>query len=270
MMPLILILGIIISEGYAWLYESFTNKNFALGFSVLCILPGVFGMGKNFVPNNESTNYIAYDFNKLTLESMPPNGYLISDGRDNMTFPLYYLREVENIRPDIHLEIYYSTSPVDEVFLQSRVAENGGLPVFIDLLPQNYASMAIKPYNFIYEYGDDPSIPPSTLQNPVMRGIRQNLDFPNMRLAMLYYIKTAIIEKDPVKKQAAVNALINAPGDNAYYLNILGDYAYTVGDFDTAKKVYEKSNNAYGLQKIDDKVNNPDHVEDWNVQNGMS
>lgn len=274
MMPAILVLGIIMGEGMGWINGGISNKKLALGFTVACMIPGALALDKNFVSNNESKNYLAYDFNKLALESLPPNAYLISTGRDNMTFPLYYLRKIEKVRPDITLEIYYSTSPVDEIFLRGRMEKNKGKPVFIDLLPPNYAAMGLKPYNFVYQYGGDPFIPaPDTnpsLLHPVARGIRKNMDFPNTRLKFLYWIKTGIMEKDPALKKAAFDEVIDAPGDNAYYINIIGDYAYSTRDFETAKKAYQKSGNEYGIQKIDDRLENPNHVEDQNYQTGMS
>ena len=269
MMPAVFVMALIMSEGFAWLNDNISNKKIAVVFSTACLIPAMITLGKNFSPNNESKNFLAYDFNKLALESMPQNGYLLSVGRDNMTFPLYYLREVENIRPDVQLEIYYSTAPVDEVSLQSRVSKNNGKPVFIDLLPPNYATMGLKPYNFVYEYGNDPSIPKATMKDPVVRGIRQDMDYPDTRLKMLYYIKTGIMETDPVKKATAFGGVFNTPGDNSYWLNIIGDYAYTIGNFDLAKKAYLQSNNQYGLQKTDNRVNNPDAWDDQNVQNGM-
>lgn len=270
MMPALLVLAIITGEGFAWLHDSINHKKTAMVFSILCLVPGFISLQKNFAPNNESKNYLAYDFNKLALASVPPNGYLISIGRDNMTFPLYYLRKIENFRPDIHLEIYYSTSPVDRTFLQSRMDENGGKPVFIDLLPPNYASMGLTPYNFVYKYGEDPSTPPENIRHPVARGIRQTMDYPNSRVKFLYYIKTGIMEKDPDLRRKAFDAVIDAPGDNNYYINIIGDYAYTTGDMETAKKAYDKSKNSWGQQQVNDALKNPNHMDDTNLQTGMS
>lgn len=270
MMPALLLLTVIMGHGFAWLHDNVSHKKAALVLSVACLIPAGFALQKNFAPNNESRNYLAYDFNKLALDSLPPNAHLISIGRDNMTFPLYYLRKIENYRTDVDVEIYYSTSPVDEIFLQRSVAENDGEPVFIDLLPSGYATMNLKPYNFVYVYDDNGKLPPEHIRHPQVRGIRTYMDFPNIRLKMLYFIKTGILEKDPILKQAAFDEVINAPGNDEYYLNILGDYAYGIRDFETAKKAYEKSGNSYGLQKINDVFNNPDHVEDEYSQTGMS
>lgn len=273
MMPAVLVLAVIMAEGLAWLHQNVKHKKAALALSILCLMPALAAVQRNFIPNNESKNYLAYDFNKLALASVPPNGYLISTGRDNMTFPLYYLRKIEGFRTDVNLEIYYSTAVVDETFLQGRVLKNDGKPVFIDLLPPNYAEMGLKPYNFVYRYGEDDSIPAENIEHPEARGIRKNMDFPNTRLKFLFFIKTGIMEKDPALRKSAFDQVINAPdaaGDKSYYLNIIGDYAYYTGDFETARKAYEKSGNTYGLQQINDKVNNPDHTEDWNLQTGMS
>ena len=273
MMPAIIILAIIIGEGFAWLHDNLKRERhpkIAFTVGIICLLPAAFALGKNFIPNNESKNYLAHDFNLLALESLPPNAYLISIGKDNMTFPLYYLRKVENIRPDIHLEIHYSTAEVNEEMLKDRVAKNNGNPVFIDLLPANYGSMKLTPYNFVYKYGDDVSLPPETIIHPVIRGIRSNTSYPDTRLKNLYYIKTGILEKDRTLRQKAFDQVINGRGDNSHYINIIGDYAYLMHDYEIAKKAYEKSNNGYGLQKTNDAINNPNHMEDENSQTGMS
>lgn len=282
MMPALIVLAVIMGEGLAWLHKNITHKKAALVMSIVCLLPAGLALAKNFPLNNESRNYLAYDFNKLALESVPPNGYLLSTGRDNMTFPLYYLRKIENVRPDVELEIYYSTSPVDEVVLLNRSAERDGQPVFIDLLPQNYATMDIKPYNFVYVFGagNGPTtasatvtkniLPPEHIIHPVVRGIRSVMDFPNTRLKMLYFIKTGIMEKDPALKKTAFDRVINTEGVTDFYLNIVGDYAYSIRDFETAKKAYEKSGNSYGLEKVTDTLNNPNHTEDMFFQTGMS
>jgi hypothetical protein len=269
MMPAIIALTLLTGEGLAWFRDNITDKQLAMGFAIMCIVPGAFALGKNFPSNDESANFIAYDFNKLTLASVPQNGYLLSVGRDNMTFPLYYLREVENYRSDVHLEIYYSTSPVSQDFLQTRLVQNGGNPVYIDLLPPDYASIGLRPYNFIYEYGGNPATPAPSITNPQLRGVRDDMDFPNTRLEMLYYIKMGIAEKDPLKQAADFDHVINASGDNGYYINIIGDYSFLAGDYAMAQKAYTKAENGWGLQKTTDKINNPASAEDEDMQTGM-
>lgn len=268
-MPAMMIITIIMAHGFSWAEHNIIPKKMALALCIFCLLPGGFALAKNFNDHNESKNYVAYDFNKLTLESLPPNAYLISTGKDNMTFPLYYLRKVENIRPDIHLEIYYSSAPIDENYLRNSLNKHNTKTVFIDLLPDNYANMKIKPYNFVYQYGDDASLPSQTLQQPLIRGLKAQMDYPDTRLKMLYYIKTGIMEKDPALKQKAFDQVIDAPGNNQSYINTIGDYAYAMHDYKTAEKAYKKSHNGYGLQKTNDAINNPDHMEDTPTQSGM-
>jgi 4-amino-4-deoxy-L-arabinose transferase-like glycosyltransferase len=164
----------------------------ALLFTVV-VLP-LFPLASNFASNNESKNYIAHDFSKNLLESLPPNAYMLSTGKDNLTFPLYYLRKAENLRTDVDLEIYYGRTCVDKSYLDGKLEEKNAKVIFIDLLPCNYLDLNLVPYNFVYAYGDTGSLPETDIEKFALRGIRQNMDYPNNKLKALYYLKQAVAQ----------------------------------------------------------------------------
>ena len=68
---------------------------------ILFIIP-VISLFINFHSCYQRNNFIAYDFAKNTLITTEKDAYLITSG-DNDTFPLWYLQQVEKVRPDIKL-----------------------------------------------------------------------------------------------------------------------------------------------------------------------
>ena len=179
----------------------------------------------NFSKNNESYNYIAYDFNRMLLESLPQNAYVVSTGRDNATFPLYYLRKIDNVRPDLDLEIYYGKNAVDKNYLEQKKREKGKEVVFIDLLPNNYTDFNFTPYNFAYAYGTDS--PPIVTQNFnfSLRGIRPKLDYPNSKLLGLYYLKLALKNpNDPATRDTYFKKIRAEIPDNEQFNTFISEY----------------------------------------------
>ncbi|HLG25807.1 MAG TPA: DUF2723 domain-containing protein [Candidatus Gracilibacteria bacterium] len=155
----------------------------------------------NFANNNESHNYIAYDFNRHVLESLPQNAYLLSIGRDNHTFPLYYLRKIENFRPDVELEIYYSKVNPDESILKKKSEAHPDREIFIDLLPHHYDEIDLSSWNFVYRFDDDNQDNNQRLaaegeKEYAIRGIRTKMDYPNSKLKAYYYLKMALLNSE--------------------------------------------------------------------------
>ncbi len=277
MLPAVLILGIFTILGYVFLVDQIPYKKLKTALSFIAFF-AVFGaIGLNFSTNNESKNYLAYDFNKYALESVPQNGHLISTGRDDMTFPLYYLRKVEGLRPDINLEIYYSTSPITKEFLDQKLIETGKSVIFIDLAPPDFEKIGIMPYKFIYAYSKDPKTIEdlnkealiSTEDFP-MRGIRANLDWHNNRLAALYYTKFGVLfASDDQKRTTYFDKAINNLVPNYNVLNFIGDFALAHGDTRQALSAYRKANNQTAVNEVTQALNQGIITKEKLHQTGM-
>ncbi len=67
----------------------------------LVLVPGILA-SENWDDHNRSGRYMARDYAKNYLESCAPNALLFTYG-DNDTFPLWYIQEVEGVRPDIKI-----------------------------------------------------------------------------------------------------------------------------------------------------------------------
>ncbi len=74
---------------------------YAAGAVMVLILPVNMYM-YNVHANSRQDNYVAWDFSYNLLETCEPNAILYTNG-DNDTFPLWYLQEVEHVRPDIRV-----------------------------------------------------------------------------------------------------------------------------------------------------------------------
>lgn len=59
-------------------------------------------MSENWDDHNRSNRYTAVEVAKNYLNSVGPNGILVTHG-DNDTFPLWYAQEVENVRTDVRI-----------------------------------------------------------------------------------------------------------------------------------------------------------------------
>lgn len=257
MIPAILILGIMMILGYVYIIEIIPVKKVKTILTFLAFITVFAAIGTNFSKNNESKNYIAYDFNKNALMSVPPNGYLLSTGRDDMTFPLYYLRKAEGLRPDIQLEIYYSTADITKSFLDQKLTETGKSVIFIDLAPPEFEKIGVIPYKFIYAYSNDPQVianlkkdaQVSTTDFP-MRGIRQNMDWHNSRLAGLYCAKFGVLYgDDPVQRTNYFGKIIDGVTDNTSILNFIGDFAFNHGDIRQSLEALRKANNQTAIDQ---------------------
>ncbi|MBU8932396.1 MAG: DUF2723 domain-containing protein [candidate division Zixibacteria bacterium] len=70
------------------------------GMAMMLFLVPTITVANNYHYCDRSGNVIPYDYGCNLLESMPPNGILLTHG-DNDTFPLWCLQEVYGLRPDV-------------------------------------------------------------------------------------------------------------------------------------------------------------------------
>ncbi len=88
---------------YEQLKDKINPKSLAIGVSTLCLLAVPVLMGfQNWDDHDRSGRYTAYNNAKAYLDSCQENAIMFTIG-DNDTFPLWYMQEVENYRPDMKL-----------------------------------------------------------------------------------------------------------------------------------------------------------------------
>lgn len=78
------------------------GKNYQRVLSVALIVFSLVPFARNYRVMDRSDNYVAYYYGYNMLSFLEPNSILITNG-DNDTFPLWYLQEVEGVRPDVEV-----------------------------------------------------------------------------------------------------------------------------------------------------------------------
>ncbi|WP_159439316.1 glycosyltransferase family 117 protein [Tenacibaculum agarivorans] len=101
--PLCIWIGLSTIQLYTWLSIVSKTKIIVVISSLIIFFSVPFQLFiKGWDDHNRSNDTFARDFAKGYLDSCPPNTILITNG-DNMTFPLWYLQEVENYRSDVRV-----------------------------------------------------------------------------------------------------------------------------------------------------------------------
>ncbi len=101
----------------------------------LVLAPGIL-VSQNFDDHNRSGRYMTRDYAINYLESCAPNAILLTYG-DNDTFPLWYVQEVEGVRPDIKI-INLSYLGMDWYITQHRMASNEAAPMPFSFEKEQY------------------------------------------------------------------------------------------------------------------------------------
>ncbi len=90
-----------------WIEEKIKDRELAqkivfafIGFIIVLLPMNMFVY--NFHTNSRQNNYVAWDYSYNLLQTCEPNAILYTNG-DNDTFPVWYLQEVEKIRPDVSI-----------------------------------------------------------------------------------------------------------------------------------------------------------------------
>ena len=96
-------IGLAVAAAYSWLSEK-SKDNTAVAAAVAVVLLGVPALmaAENWDDHDRSNRYTAVEMARNYLNSVGPNGILITHG-DNDTFPLWYAQEVENVRTDVRI-----------------------------------------------------------------------------------------------------------------------------------------------------------------------
>ncbi len=122
-----------------WAFGKINPKTGAIAATVLGLLAAPVLMAKEeWNDHDRSTKMVAHDIALSYMESCAPNAILFTYG-DNDTYPLWYLQEVEGVRPDIRL-VNLSLFDTDWYIngMQKKVHESERLP--LSMKPSQYVS----------------------------------------------------------------------------------------------------------------------------------
>lgn len=91
---------------------------------------------ENWNDHNRSGRYMTRDYARNYLESCAPNAILFTYG-DNDTFPLWYVQEVEGVRPDVRI-VNLSLLGMDWYIRQLKFVQNESAPVALPFADKDY------------------------------------------------------------------------------------------------------------------------------------
>ena len=120
-----------------WIFDKITPKNGAVAATAVCLLGAPVIMGaQGWDDHDRSTKMVAHDIAIDYLESCAPNAILFTYG-DNDTYPLWYIQEVENVRPDVRL-VNLSLFDTDWYIDGMKRKQNESEPLPISMRPSQY------------------------------------------------------------------------------------------------------------------------------------
>lgn len=120
-----------------WIFDKITPQNGAAAATAVCLLGAPVIMGvQGWDDHDRSTKMVAHDIAVDYLESCAPNAILFTYG-DNDTYPLWYIQEVENVRPDVRL-VNLSLFDTDWYIDGMKRKQNESEPLPISMKPSQY------------------------------------------------------------------------------------------------------------------------------------
>ncbi len=130
-------IGLAVPTLYSWVQKILKGVPGAVAATLvsLVLVPGILA-SQNFDDHDRSGRYMTRDYAKNYLESCAPNAILFTYG-DNDTFPLWYVQEVEGVRPDIKI-INVSYLGMDWYITQHRMASNTAAPMPFSFEKEKY------------------------------------------------------------------------------------------------------------------------------------
>ena len=146
-------IGLAVAAVYSWIQEKISKDNVAAASVVTVALLGVPALmaAENWDDHDRSNRYTAVEMARNYLNSVGPNGILVTHG-DNDTFPLWYAQEVENIRPDVRIA-NTSLLGTDWHIDQMKWAMNESAPLDLSVGPRQYL-YGTNEYVHIYDTRD--------------------------------------------------------------------------------------------------------------------
>lgn len=132
-------IGLAVAAIYQWVDEALKGKGqtvVAAGVTAACLfVPAIMG-AQNWDDHDRSNRRTAVELAANYLNSVGPNGFLITHG-DNDTFPLWYAQEVESIRTDVRI-LNTSLLGTDWYIDQMKYACNESAPLPLEVPQSQY------------------------------------------------------------------------------------------------------------------------------------
>lgn len=146
-------IGLAVAGIYTALAKLLRGEKLAAGVaaSVLCLLAPALMAQQNWDDHDRSHRATAVELASNYLNSVGPNGYLITHG-DNDTFPLWYAQEVEGIRTDVRV-LNTSLLGTDWYIGQMKYASNKSAPIGL-AIPQEQYLYGTNDFVYIYDTRD--------------------------------------------------------------------------------------------------------------------
>lgn len=120
-----------------WLFKKLTPTAGAIGATVIGLLAAPVIMAEQgWDDHDRSTKLVPHDIALDYLQSCAPNAILFTYG-DNDTYPLWYIQEVENVRPDVRI-VNLSLFDTDWYINGLRQKQNESAPLPISMKPEQY------------------------------------------------------------------------------------------------------------------------------------
>jgi hypothetical protein len=120
-----------------WVFKKVSPNAAAIGATVICLFCApVIMAAQGWDDHNRSTKLVAHDIAVDYLQSCAPNAILFTYG-DNDTYPLWYIQEVENVRPDVRL-VNLSLFDTDWYINGMKRKQNESAPLPISMNESQY------------------------------------------------------------------------------------------------------------------------------------
>ncbi|MBO4611296.1 MAG: DUF2723 domain-containing protein [Bacteroidales bacterium] len=132
-------IGLAVAAVYQWADEALNGKGrtlVAAGATAACLFVPVLMGAQNWDDHDRSNRRTAVELAGNYLNSVGPNGFLITHG-DNDTFPLWYAQEVEGIRTDVRI-LNTSLLGTDWYIDQMKYACNESAPLPLSVPQSQY------------------------------------------------------------------------------------------------------------------------------------
>ena len=146
-------IGLAVAAVYSWVEDRIKGNGTVTASAVTVLLLGVPALmaAENWDDHDRSNRYTAVEMAKNYLNSVGPNGILVTHG-DNDTFPLWYAQEVENVRTDVRIA-NTSLLGTDWHIDQMKYAMNESAPLDLTVEPKQYL-YGTNEFIYIYDTRD--------------------------------------------------------------------------------------------------------------------